>query len=389
MGGRLFDWLGAGIAADLPPAAGMAALLVSPGSTALYFETDTKIVDIYDESGPSWFAIDAAALAAIAFATLPDVDLTGISDGDTFKWDVASGKVLPLTPWTIESLQDLVGAMVVNGTGTVGSYDDTAGTFKFDSSITQYTDEMAQDALAAAFAAGTHTGLTINYTDGSDKFDFTVTITQYTNEMAMDAIAAMLAAGTHTGITVSYNDAGDAMSLASTITQYTDEMAMDAIAAMIAAGTDTGLTVSYNDSSNLIDITVTIAAASDVWTGTNNVKSTSAKALMDSAAPVTVTYGATVTLDGNTGFNFELDLTGNVIMANPTNMKAGQSGTIRFKQDATGSRVVSSWGSNWEFPGGAAVGGILSTGANSVDYLSYIVSSSGKIRSTIVKSFGP
>lgn len=39
-----------------------------------------------------------------------------------------------------------------------------------------YTDEMAQDAVAAALAAGTHTGITVTYTDGSDKIDLTVTI---------------------------------------------------------------------------------------------------------------------------------------------------------------------------------------------------------------------
>ncbi len=36
-------------------------------------------------------------------------------------------------------------------------------------------DEAAQDAVAAAFAAGTHTGITVTYTDGSNKFDLAVT----------------------------------------------------------------------------------------------------------------------------------------------------------------------------------------------------------------------
>lgn len=37
-----------------------------------------------------------------------------------------------------------------------------------------FTDERAQDALAAAFAAGTQTGITIVYDDANNKFNFTV-----------------------------------------------------------------------------------------------------------------------------------------------------------------------------------------------------------------------
>lgn len=39
---------------------------------------------------------------------------------------------------------------------------------------TQYTDEMAQDAIAAAIAAGTHSGITITYDDAAGKFNLTV-----------------------------------------------------------------------------------------------------------------------------------------------------------------------------------------------------------------------
>lgn len=238
MGGRLYDWLGSGVAADLPPAAGMAALLGSAGSTALYFETDTKLLDIYDDSGPSWFQIDAASLAAIAFSTLPDVDWsTPPLHGQAFAWDTGSTKLVPVTL------------------------------------ATQYSDELAQDALAAAFAAGTHTGITVTYGDGANKFDFVNTVTQYTDamaiaavgpiptqytdELAQDALAAAFAAGSHTGITVTYGDGANKFDLACTVTQYTDEMAMDALAAAFAAGTHTNFTVTYNDASNKFDFAAT------------------------------------------------------------------------------------------------------------------------------------
>ena len=77
---------------------------------------------------------------------------------------------------------------------------------------TMYTDENAQDAVAAALAAGTHTGMLVGYSDVFNSISLTNTITQYTDELAQDAAASLIAAGTHSGISFSYNDAGNALS---------------------------------------------------------------------------------------------------------------------------------------------------------------------------------
>lgn len=58
------------------------------------------------------------------------------------------------------------------GTGDAWVWWNGAAWAALDTVGVSYTDEQAQDALAAAFAAGTHTGITITYTDGSNKFDF-------------------------------------------------------------------------------------------------------------------------------------------------------------------------------------------------------------------------
>ena len=63
-------------------------------------------------------------------------------------------------------------------------------------------------------------------------------------------------------------------------------------------------------------------------------------------------------------------------MPNPTNLTAGQSGSIFIIQDATGSRVVS-WGSYWDFAGGTAP--VLTTAANSIDRVDYVVRTTGSI----------
>lgn len=128
------------------------------------------------------------------------------------------------------------------------------------------------------------------------------------------------------------------------------------------------------------------ATSSDMWTGTSSTKVVTPKKVLDAAAPQTLTDGATVTPDFNAGFNFEWTIGGNRTLANPTNAKAGQSGTIKVVQDATGSRVIS-YGNNWRFPGGSASGGVLSTAANAIDLIAYTVGTDGKIYATLSKAF--
>ena len=73
----------------------------------------------------------------------------------------------------------------------------------------------------------------------------------YTNEMAQDTIATALAAGTHGNITVAYDDVANSLSLTAT---YDDEEVMDAIATSLTAGP--GITKVYNDVANTITVSV-------------------------------------------------------------------------------------------------------------------------------------
>ena len=94
------------------------------------------------------------------------------------------------------------------------------------------------------------------------------------------------------------------------------------------------------------------------------------------ATITTLTDGATVTPDFATSNNYTLTLGGNRTIANPTNLTAGQSGSIFLVQDGTGSRTAA-WGSYWDFAGGTAP--TLSTAASSVDRIDYIVRSATSI----------
>ena len=83
-----------------------------------------------------------------------------------------------------------------------------------------------------------------------------------------------------------------------------------------------------------------------------------------------------VTLDFGTYQNFVLTLTGNVTLDNPTTETLGQTGFLVLIQDATGSRTVS-LGSQYLTAGAAGL--TLSTAANAIDIVPYVVQATDKI----------
>jgi hypothetical protein len=125
---------------------------------------------------------------------LGEVDLSTLADGMTLLYNATSGT------WVPASL-------------TTNNVAEGARLY--------YTDERAQDAVAALIAAGTHSGISFIYNDASNSLSATVTGT-YSDEQAQDAIAALIAAGTHSGITFTYNDAAN--SLSATVTGGTADI---------------------------------------------------------------------------------------------------------------------------------------------------------------------
>ena len=89
-----------------------------------------------------------------------------------------------------------------------------------------------------------------------------------------------------------------------------------------------------------------------------------------------LTDAATITPDLNASNNFSVSLGGNRTLANPSNITAGQSGSIFITQDGTGSRTLA-YGSYFKFVAGTAP--TLSTAAASVDRIDYVVASATKI----------
>jgi len=97
-----------------------------------------------------------------------------------------------------------------------------------------------------------------------------------------------------------------------------------------------------------------------------------------------LTDGATITPDFDDGNNFSVTLAGNRTLANPTNIAAGQSGSIFITQDGTGSRTLA-WGSYWDFTTGTAP--TLTTTAGAVDRVDYIVRTTGSIHAVFTGDY--
>jgi hypothetical protein len=101
-------------------------------------------------------------------------------------------------------------------------------------------------------------------------------------------------------------------------------------------------------------------------------------------AVVALDDGATITPDFSLSNHFSVTLAGNRTLDNPTNLVAGQTGSVFISQDATGGRALA-YGSFWDFIGGTAPA--VSGAANKVDRLDYIVRTSGSIHAVLSRDW--
>lgn len=85
---------------------------------------------------------------------------------------------------------------------------------------------------------------------------------------------------------------------------------------------------------------------------------------------VSLTYAATLNTDASAGEIFDVTLTGNTTLANPTNPVDGKTLRWRIRQDATGGRTVTfPVGTKFNLPSSATSPLPFSTAANKMDVL--------------------
>lgn len=119
------------------------------------------------------------------------------------------------------------------------------------------------------------------------------------------------------------------------------------------------------------------ATGADLKALTDDEKYLTPKAVADAAAPVALNLAAP-DLSNPTQ---TITLTANSTLGAPTNVKPGTTGAIFIKQDATGSRTLA-YATGWK-PFGSVPA--LTTTANAVDLLTWIVEAAGSVRFSIAK----
>mgnify|MGYP001291669841 CR=1 FL=1 len=180
--------------------------------------------------------------------------------------------------------------------------------------------------------------------------------------------------------TVIYDNAGSDVEVAvSGIPSAADVNAKAPLASPALTGTPTAPTAASGTNTTQIATTAFVTAASS---GGVSLDTANTWTKGQRGEVTTLTPGTTVTPDFSASNNFSLTLGQNTTIANPTNLVAGQSGSIFLVQGSTG--YTGAWGSYWDFAGGTAP---TLSAASKVDRVDYIVRSTTSIHAVFTADY--
>ena len=198
------------------------ALSAQEGDVAI--QTDDSTSWIYDGSAWVQFAIGGSGVSSVNGQTgVVSLLTTDISEGTNLYY-TATRFDDRLATKTTDNLTEGTTNKYFSDTLARGAFSAGTGititTGTIASTITQYTDALAKSASVVDSMAGTQTdqapsvsSVKSYYTAGTgislSSGTIASTITQYTDEQAQDQAASLFTSGTHTGISYSYIDASN------------------------------------------------------------------------------------------------------------------------------------------------------------------------------------
>jgi len=247
-------------------------------------ETDTLKIKV----GPVPVSGDATAWSSITnYVNIVPSDFNNIINGYVEATDIgASGGVVGLNN---DKNAIIPGSSIIIEGPTNNAYETTL----------TVVDPTADRTITLPNAEGT-IALTTDIPSTTDGLSEGSTNKYFTDERAQDAVATALAAGTHTNITVGYNDSSNAISLTGAVT-YTDENAQDAVGNAVGTG------LSYNDTTGAISVDTStiqarVADVSDTEIGYLNGVTSAIQTQLDAkaASSTAVTLTGTQTLTNKT-----------------------------------------------------------------------------------------
>lgn len=96
-----------------------------------------------------------------------------------------------------------------------------------------------------------------------------------------------------------------------------------------------------------------------------------------------VSYATGIALDFATSNNFQITLTGNTTLQNPTNVVSGQNGLVTIIQGSSGNTMA--FGANWNYPGGSGSIPSLTATSGAKDLLAYYSISATQIAYRLIQ----
>lgn len=181
---------------------------------------------------------------------------------------------------TQEAVEDIIGALLTEGTGIDLNYNDASGTLTISVSgltTASFADfnESVQDQLGAKLAAGT--GVTVTYDDGTGNTTVAIDTTGEA-ERIRDIIGTALLAGTDIDIDV--DDTANTITINNTGSALNSEAVMDLIAGFVEAGA--AIAITYDDTGNILTFDLD---AADLDTNGELQPTTNVESLMGARSP--------------------------------------------------------------------------------------------------------